>query len=76
MIRVGSGLVQAAQLLEGKVNLSSGEHSVFRIIHCAEDGDITVKWSSGTTAVISMIAGQDFAFIGKATPTSGKYHLD
>ena len=76
MIRVGSGLVQAVQLLEGKVNLSSGTFSVYRIIHCGEDGDVEVEWSTGTKATISMAAGQDYAFIGKVTVKSGKFILD
>ena len=76
MIRVGSGLVQAAQLLEGKVNLSTGTYDVYRIIHCADDGDVEIEFSSGTKATISMKAGQDYAFIGKVTVKSGKFMLD
>ena len=76
MIVNTNGIVQAMQLIEGKVNLTGGTHYIGRLIHCVEDATLTVKWPTGTTATIGMLAGEDYAFKGEVTVSSGKVHLD
>ena len=63
MVNVNSNVVQAFQLKEGKVNLTGGTHNVGKVIHCVEDGDITVNWSNGNSDTIAMIAGEDYESI-------------
>ncbi len=68
-------LVQATPLIEGKVNVSNGIRKVNTIIHCVVDGSVLVKWDTGTTETIDMLAGNRYAFEGLVTIISGKFHL-
>lgn len=69
-------VIQAMPLVENKVNLISGAHDVENLIHCVEDGAVTITWATNTTASIDMLAGQDFAFTGTVSVASGKFHLN
>ena len=70
-------LIQAMELLEGKVNLNTGTHSVKTLVHCVEDGSITVTWQSGNTDTVDMVAGQDYALNDvEINISSGKYHIN
>ena len=67
--------IQAMPLLEGKTNLTGGQHKVNELIHCVEDGYVDIIWDTGTTESIDMEAGQDFAFEGLIDIAVGKYHI-
>jgi len=75
MEKYNGQVVQAFPLLENKVNLTTGTHSVIGLFHCVEDGSVTVAWASTGTAVIACIAGDDYGFSGKVTITSGTFHI-
>jgi len=75
MVKENRQIVQAMPLLEGKVNLTSGTHSANELIHCVADGTVTITWATGTTASIDMVAGEDYAFEGDVTITSGTFHI-
>ncbi len=69
-------VIQAVPLVEGKINLTSGTRVTNGIIHCVEDGDITLEWASGGNfTTLSTVAGEDFAYEGIVTIVSGMYHL-
>lgn len=67
--------IQAMPLLENKVNLVAGTHTVKHLIHCAATGSVTVTWPTNATAIIPMVAGQDYTFNGSITITTGTYHV-
>ena len=75
MIKDSAGIVQAMPLLEGKTNLDAGPYVVNELIHCVTAAVVTVEWSTGTTAEITMVEGQDFAFTGAVTVDSGTIHI-
>ena len=75
MEKFNGEVIQAFPLLEGKVNLTSGTVECANLIHCAEEGSVSIEWASGTTATIAMLPGNDYGFSGLVTITSGIFHI-
>ncbi len=68
--------IQAVPLVEGKVGLGAGSYWTNGVIHCVEDGDITIVWNSGgTPTTIEAVAGDDYGYYGDVIIVSGVFHL-
>ena len=68
-------IVQAVPLVEGKVKLTTGTYFTRGVIHCVEDGQFTVTWTSGATDQFDAVAGEDFSYYGDVTIDGGMFHL-
>ena len=69
-------LIQAFELLDGKVNITGGMIDVRTLVHCVEDATLDVYFPKGT-ATIEMKAGQDYAINDlKVEVKSGKIHYN
>ena len=65
-------IVQAVPLVEGKVNVTTGDLKVQGVIHCEIDGAIVLKFKSGNVTY-NMKAGEDRAYNGDITVSSGTF---
>jgi hypothetical protein len=78
MVNDGSQVIQCMELQKGQINMTSG--TVDRgthIIHCVEDGTVTLTWSDTTTDDVAMKSGEDYAVRGASvTVASGTVHID
>ena len=53
-------MITALPLQPGRLNLSTGTFTNVTIVHCQEDGDITLKWFNGEPdETYSMLSGED-----------------
>ncbi len=69
-------LIQAFELLDGKVNITGGMIDVKTLVHCVEDAVIDVHFPKGVET-IDMTAGQDYAINDlKVEVKSGKVHFN
>ena len=68
-------LLQVFPLMQGKIGLESGTHTVDRLIHCADDGEIVLHWEDGTDEVLTANKYEDFGYTGEITINSGKFHI-
>ena len=68
-------IIQAVPLVQGKVNLSAGDHFTKGVIHCVEAAVVTLTWNDGTTDDIDMQDGEDYSYFGNVTLNGGLFHL-
>ena len=66
-------VVQAVPLIIGKINVGAGDYVANSLIHCEEDGSITLY--DGVTTY-AFIAGMDRGYKGKFTVTTGTFTYD
>lgn len=73
-----TNLIQAMPFTEGKINITSGDVTGFRLIHCVADGGLTLTFPSGNTVDVTMVAGDDRSIKrgSTATVTSGTFDFD
>lgn len=64
LLLAGRGqFLPAFPLFPGYTNLTSGTYENVRLIHCVEDGEVSVTWADGTEEpALAMLTGDDFAF--------------
>ena len=78
MINENSQVIQCFEMQKGQINMTSG--TVARgthIIHCVDDGDVTLAWVDGDTDTVAMKSGEDYAVRGASvTVASGTVHID
>ena len=67
-------IVQAVPLMDGKINQGGGTHTVTGLIHCEADGSIDLHFKTGDVPY-SMLAGEDRAYNGSMTITTGTFTL-
>ena len=69
--------IQAFPLNKAGFNVTTGSFNDVRLIHCSEDGDITITWSDDSTGTISCVTGDDFGiYMGKSVEVvSGTFQL-
>jgi len=70
MKQVASQLVQAMPLVSGKINIGSGTYEAGSIIHCESDAALILHFKQGDETY-AMVAGQDAAYQGSFTVSSG-----
>ncbi len=70
-----ASVIQAAPLLDGKVNITTGTLNIARLIHCEADAAITLHFPGGDVAY-TMSAGDDRAYTGTLTIVSGTLTVD
>ena len=62
MVKAGNEIIQAFPVHEGTfVGTANGYTGSAKILHAAEDGDITFEFADGTSVALSVTAGQDLA---------------
>ena len=68
--------IQAMPLQKGLVNLTSGQYTDIRLVHCAIAGQIKLIWEDGTEDIIDCVAGDDFGIEGATVEiVAGTFHL-
>ncbi len=76
MVTSQGEIIQAFELMDGKVNITGGMIDVRTLIHCVEDAVITIHFAKGDVS-IDMMAGQDYAVNDTSvTVVSGKVHFN
>ena len=71
-------MVTAFPLIKDKINLTSGDIApqLSRLVHCEEDGTLTINWVDGTTDTYTMIGGDDrllSSTVDSVTITAGSF---
>ena len=68
--------IQAMPLQKGLINLTAGQYTDIRLVHCAEDGQIKLIWEDGTEDIIGCSPGDDYTVEGATIEiVAGTFHL-
>ena len=77
MTNNGYQIIQAVEVQPGLWGISSGIYENVRLVHCIEDGDLTVTFLDGTAQTISLITGDDVSLDGLTVEVlSGTFALN
>ena len=70
-------IIQVFPLVQGKVNLTSGDVLTPGLIYCVADGNIVITWRDDSQSTISCSAGDCFSLQNctKVTISTGTFHV-
>jgi len=70
MTKINGDVIQAVPLMEGKINVGSGDYVANGIIHADVDCSILLPFPSGNVTV-ALTEGEDRGYVGAFTVVSG-----